>query len=98
METLNHLLADVFNADADKYEPIRAWTNPFNDNDYLCISRLASRRQREKEYNIIASVMNIQVNAKGRCERDAMVLVSKLYSVYASALRSDFTDERPAQP
>eukprot|EP00966_Prymnesium_polylepis_P018139 418596-Prymnesium_polylepis.1 len=27
-----------------------------------------------------------------------MVLVSRLYSVYASAVRSDFTVERPAQP
>ena len=47
---------------------------------------------------MIADTMNIMVNAKGRCERDAMVLVSKLYSVYAGALRSDFTLERPAQP
>ena len=61
-------------------------------------SRLASRRQREKEYNVIASAMNISVNAKGRCERDAMVLVSKLYSEYAGALRSEFTADRPAQP
>eukprot|EP00966_Prymnesium_polylepis_P310092 7164765-Prymnesium_polylepis.1 len=98
METLNHLLTDTFNASIDAYEPIKAWVNPYDETDFLCISRLASRRQREKEYNLIASAMNISVNAKGRCERDAIVLVSKLYSEYAAALRSDFTVERPAQP
>ena len=47
---------------------------------------------------MIASTMNIKVNAKGRCERDVMVLCSKLYSEYAGALRDNFTEHRPALP
>jgi len=46
----------------------------------LLVARFASRYRREKEYNKIAEHMNISLNAKGRVERDAIVLVSKLYS------------------
>ena len=98
METLNHLLTDVYNEQIDKYEAVPAWVNPFDKTDVVCFPRLASRRQREKEYNAIAGKMNIKVNVRGRCERDAIVLVSKLYSEYAAALRPVFTEQRPAQP
>eukprot|EP00966_Prymnesium_polylepis_P196584 4555381-Prymnesium_polylepis.1 len=74
METLNHLLTDIYNEQIDKYEAVPAWVNLFDKTDVVCFPRLASRRQREKEYNVIASTMNIKVNAKGRCERDAIVL------------------------
>ena len=98
METLSHLLSDVFNAIEDKYKPILAWTNEYDETDFLSVPRLAARWSREREYRKIADAMNIQVNASGRCERDVLVLVSKLYSQYAGALRTDFSDDRPAQP
>ena len=98
METLSHLLSDVFNAIEDKYKPILAWTNEYDKTDFLSVPRLAARWSREREYRKIADAMNIQVNASGRCERDVLVLVSKLYSQYAGALRTDFSDDRPAQP
>ena len=98
METLNHLLSDIYSPEADAYEPIHAWTNPFDDSDFLSTPRLAARWSREREYRKIADAMNIQVSASGRCERDVIKLCSKLYSDYAGALRSDFTSHRPAQP
>ena len=98
METLRHLLSFIYDPGADKYIPIKAYVNPNDDHDYVLVAKMASRQRREKEYQEIASTMNIVVGSNGRCERDAVECTSRLYSNYARALRDVYTDERPAQP
>ena len=98
MDTLSHLLSDVYHPGKDKYAPILAWQNPFNPKDYLITPRLANKHKRERCYQTIAEEMGIVVGDDGRCERDAGKLASALYTKYARALRSNFTAERPAQP
>ena len=98
METLHHLLSFVYDPVLDKYIPIKVWENPNNPSDFVLTAKLASRCSREAEYRNIASTMNIEVGANGRCERDAIECVSLLYSNYAKSLRQVYSKERPAQP
>jgi hypothetical protein len=98
METLHHLLSFVYDPISDKYVPIRVWENPNNSSDFVLAAKLASRCKREAEYREIASTMNITVGSNGRCERDAIECTSLLYTNFASALRKEYTTDRPAQP
>jgi hypothetical protein len=98
METLSHLLSDIYDAEWDKYRGIRAWENPHDESDYVLVAKLAGRVLREREYHEIAMTRNITVGANGRCERDTIKCASLLYSNYSRALRDDFSLERPAQP
>ena len=72
--------------------------NPTDDEDFVLSATLVGRAAREKEFNEIASTMNIIVGANGRCERDAIECTSRLYSNFIKALRPHFSSERPAQP
>jgi hypothetical protein len=98
METLRHLLSYVYDAATDGYVPIKAWVNPADDGDFVLSAVLAGRTARETEFNKIAATMNIVVGANGRCERDAIECTSRLYSNFIKALRSNFSNVRPAQP
>ena len=60
-------------------------------------AQLAPRHAREKLFHETAGDAGIVVGANGRCERDAIKLVSKLYSNFSKAMRTDFSDTRPAQ-
>ena len=51
MDTLSHLLSDVYNGEIDKYEPIVVWSNPNDQTDNLCTPRIAARWSREREYH-----------------------------------------------
>ena len=98
METLRHLLSHVYDAATNTYVPIKAWVNPKDDSDFVLTATLAGRWAREKEFERLASKMNIVVGANGRCERDAVECASLLYSNFVDALRSNFSTDRPAQP
>ena len=98
METLRHLLSHVYDAAANAYVPIKAWTNPNDDDDFVLTATLAGRWAREKEFDRLASKMNIVVGANGRCERDAIECTSLLYSNFVEALRRNYSTDRPAQP
>ena len=97
-DDLNHLLSFVYNPTTNRYEPIRVWTNPKDDSDFVLTARIATRGQRESEYATIASGLGITVGDDGRCERDATECVQRLYGSYAAALRSVYTVARPALP
>jgi hypothetical protein len=98
METLRHLLSYVYDSAANTYVPIKAWTNPNDDDDFVLTATLAGRWAREKEFDRLASKMNIVVGANGRCERDAIECTSLLYSNFVEALRRNYSTDRPAQP
>ena len=72
--------------------------NPNDESDFVLTATLAGRYSREKEFDRVASEMNIVVGANGRCERDAVECASLLYSNFVNALRSNFSTDRPAQP
>ena len=95
-ETLRHLLSFVYDADSDKYVPLKLWQNPDEPNDFVVSARLPSRQAREKEYNALAADCEILVGSKGNCERCAIRAASQLYSNYRQALRQEYTAERPA--
>jgi len=98
METLRHLLSFVYNKETDDYEPIKIWTNPNDERDYLVMAKLASRPARKKEFNKMASTCNIIVGADGRCQRDPVLLVDEMYTRFSGAMRTNFSAERPAMP
>eukprot|EP00965_Chrysotila_dentata_P010914 355221-Pleurochrysis_carterae.AAC.1 len=98
METLRHLLSFVFDPADDTYKPIRIWENPNDPTDFLVMAQLASRQAREKEFNTLADTCNIVVGADGHCQRDATVLVQNMYFNFKSAMRTNFSAERPAMP
>jgi hypothetical protein len=98
MQTLTNLLSFVFDPESNDYVPIRVWENPNDQNDFVLTARLAGRHAREREFDAIASTMDITVGANGRVERDAIKCTSLLYSNYAAALRKTYSADRPAQP
>ena len=63
METLRHLLSHVYDAATNTYVPIKAWVNPKDDSDFVLTATLAGRWAREKEFERLASKMNIVVGA-----------------------------------
>ena len=98
METLRHLLSFVYDHQADTYSPIKIWVNPHDEDDYLVMTKLASRPARKKEFNSIADECSIVVAADGHCQRDAVAMVDQMYTRFSGAMRTNFSAERPAQP
>ena len=62
MDTLRHLLSHVYDAATDFYVPIKEWVNPKDDDDFVLTATLAGRYAREKEFDRLASKMNIVAN------------------------------------
>ena len=98
MEVLRHLLSFVYDPATNKYLPVRVWENPDDPSDFVASAKLPGRHRRETLYRDLVDACDIVVGPNGRCERDCEVLVNKLYSDYRSAMRSNFSPERPAQP
>ena len=97
-ETLRHLLSFVYDRTTDNYNSIKIWVNPNDPEDYLCMTKLASRPSRKKEFNSIADESAIVVGPDGHCQRDAVAMVDQMYSRFAGAMRSNFSSDRPAMP
>ena len=98
-ETQRHLLSCLYYPSIDKYVPLALWTNPEDSSDYVPFPVLPGRYLREKEYAEIADSGNILVSADGRsCQRNACLAATELYSNYTQAMRSNFSQHRPAQP
>ena len=57
-----HLLSHVYDAATDSYVPIKEWVNPKDDDDFVLTATLAGRYAREKEFDRLASKMNIVAN------------------------------------
>ena len=98
MEVLRHLLSFIYEPLTDSYDPIVAWTNPHDSHDVVLAACLVGRYSREKLYHELVADCEITVGDNGRCERDAVVLTSALYTNYRKALRTDYTLTRPAHP
>ena len=98
MEILRHLLSFIYDPVARIYRPIPIWVNPDDDTDVENVPCLVGRYKREKLFHELADACLIKVGANGRCERDARVCATDLYSNFAAALRKDFSAERPARP
>ena len=98
METLRHLLTFTYDPKSDHYSPIKIWVNPNDPEDYLVMTKLASRQARKKEFNSIADECAIIVGPDGHCQRDAVAMVDQMYSRFAGAMRTDFSSARPAMP
>uniref|UniRef100_A0A7S0L6P5 Uncharacterized protein n=1 Tax=Coccolithus braarudii TaxID=221442 RepID=A0A7S0L6P5_9EUKA len=98
MEVLRHLLSFVYDPPTDKYLPIQVWENPDDPADFVSAVVMPGRHRRETLYRELVSDCEIVVGPNGRCERDCVKLVSKLYSDYQYVLRSNFSLSRPAMP
>ena len=72
--------------------------NPNDESDFVLAATVAGRYAREKEFDRLASRMNIVVGANGRAERDAVECTSLLYSNFRKALRDTYSIHRPATP
>lgn len=98
-ETQRHLLSFKYHpAPRDVYEPLLLWQNPTDPEDCVPFPILPGRYAREREHAAIAADTGTVVDAFGSCQRDARVAASELYSAYKEAMRSNFSDARPAQP
>eukprot|EP00965_Chrysotila_dentata_P201689 6180697-Pleurochrysis_carterae.AAC.1 len=63
------------------------------------MTQLPTRQEREAEYESIASEQNIIVGSKdGNCQRDAVQVTLTMYENFADALRSNYSEQRPATP
>eukprot|EP00966_Prymnesium_polylepis_P081928 1897630-Prymnesium_polylepis.1 len=98
MDDLRHLLSFTYNPAADHYDPVIVWSHPDDPSDRLEMVPLKGRAAREKLFGQLADGAGITVGANGRCERDAIRCASQLYSRFARAMRSDFSQDRPARP
>ena len=98
METLRHLLSFVYDPVKDHYDPIKIWVNPNDEDDYLIMTKIASRPARKKEFDAIADECAIVVGPDGHCQRDSVAMVDQMYSRFSRAMRTNFTPDRPAQP
>ena len=99
MDILRHLLSFIYNPTTDTYDPIKVWVNPSDSSDCVETAHLVGRTLREREYRSIAKDCGVTVCATtGRCERDTRKVSEEMYCKYASAMRSNFSKERPAQP
>ena len=98
-DNLRYLLSFIFNPQTSKYEPIKVWEDPDDPKSFVVSAQLASRWPRERLYHEICDAAGIIVSSQtGRCERDAVKLVSDMYSNFQCAMRDEFTLDRPAQP
>ena len=97
-ETLRHLLSLIYDPVTGKYMPIKVWEDPDDPKSCVVACQLAPRKPREALYHQLADDCGILVSpVTGRCERDSVKLVDAMYSDFKDAMRSDFTEERPAQ-
>ena len=98
-DTQRHLLSCMYYPSIDKYVPLHMWTNPMDPDDFVEFPMLPGRYLREKEYEKIAASGQIVVSSDGRsCQRNACLAATELYSSYAQAMRSNFSQHRPARP
>eukprot|EP00965_Chrysotila_dentata_P064034 2120572-Pleurochrysis_carterae.AAC.1 len=63
------------------------------------MAKLPTRQDCEAEYESIAAEQNIIVGSHARnCQRDAVQATMTMYENFAEALRSNFSEQRPAMP
>ena len=98
MDDLQHLLSSVYDPLKDSYQRIVVWRHPTDSNNMLTMPQLVGRAGREQLFAKLADAAEINVGDNGRCERDAQKCAAQMYARFARALRSDFSEERPAQP
>ena len=99
MDRLRHLLSFIYCPVADSYMPIKVWVNPTDTTDCVETAQLVGRTLREREYKVIADSCGVAVCANtGRCERDTKRVSEQMYDKYALAMRTNFSETRPAQP
>ena len=98
-ETQRHLLSFKYLPfPQDLYEPLLLWQNPADPEDCVPFPILPGRYAREREHAAIAAETGTVVDAFGNCQRDARVAASEMYSAYKEAMRTNFSEHRPAQP
>ena len=96
-DTLRHLLSfEYIPSPVDTYIPLKAWVNPNDPDDFVAFPILPARHAREKEYAKLVEEGQIQVSASGHCQRDARIVASDMYAAYEGAMRTNFSDHRPA--
>ena len=98
-ENLRNLISFKYHPDIDKNLPLHMWENPDDPSDFVEFPVLPGRYAREREFAAIAAEAEIKVSASGNCcQRDACAAASEMYSAYSAAMRSNFSEDRPAQP
>ena len=98
MDTLRHLLSFIYIPSTNKYVPIPVWVNPAKADDCEYAPQLAARGKREAQFREMVGQQEVQVSLDGCCQRDFIKTTQKTYTLWSHAMRSDFTEARPAQP
>ena len=98
MDDLRHLLSFQYDPETDSYMPIRVWQSASDPEVYEDMPRIVGRAGRERLFGTLAGEAQITVGDNGRCERDAGRCCTQMYSRFHRAMRSDFSDDRPARP
>ena len=97
-DLLRHVLSFQYAPTTDHYNRLQLWTNPKNESDSVDFPVLPGRVEREREYSELAETCGIEVSATGNCQRDACMAAQDLYTNYKTAMRTNFSRLRPAQP
>ena len=98
-ETLRHLLSFRYlPKPTDKFVPLFVWVNPDDPDECVEFPILPGRHSRQKEFRELVDAGQISVGSRGNCQRDARVAVAELYEAYAGAMRTNYTEHRPALP
>ena len=90
-----HLLSYIYRPLTNTYERIAVWVHPDDETSTVDMPCLVGRAGREKLFAELADAGQITVGDNGRCERDAVMCATQLYSRFARVMRSDFSDARP---
>eukprot|EP00965_Chrysotila_dentata_P046332 1539954-Pleurochrysis_carterae.AAC.1 len=62
------------------------------------MTKLSAKWAWKREFESVAGECNIVVDKNGHCQRDALLLVDQMYERFSSAMRDNFSAERPAMP
>ena len=97
MEKLRHLLSFIFNPVLNMYIPLAVWISKWRLPSVFGPT-LVSRQKREAEFSRLTANAEIVVDAMGSCQRDTVRVTEAMYNNFTAAMRSDYSEARPAQP
>ena len=97
-DVMRNATSFYYNEATDTHEKLAVWVNPNDPKDVLYAPTLATRYSIEQERDAQFIDSNVEVAEDGRsCSRDLILCAAATYARYWPAMRSNISDERPAQ-